>query len=187
MLVSHLSSIYIYLFPFPYVLFFIHIRYIVQNHRSLYCFYTHPLPAALLHGHSNSSDVGGITSGKVLFFSFFSSLFFCSSFICPTNQTLLPTVFGVSFPPFDTAAKLLAQEEIEALVAAMRKLAPDTGAYLNEANPYEPDFGRAFWGNKYERLLEIKRRVDPDDVLWCVPCVGNERWQETDDGRLCRV
>ncbi|KAK5788537.1 hypothetical protein VI817_009495 [Penicillium citrinum] len=41
------------------------------------------------------------------------------------------------------------------------------GTYINEANPYEPDWQRVFWGNKYEKLAEIKRRVDPTHL-----CVG---------------
>lgn len=36
------------------------------------------------------------------------------------------------------------------------------------------------------RSLRIKRAVDPDDVFWCTPCVGNERWRQVGD-RLCRV
>ncbi|KAK3694284.1 hypothetical protein B0T22DRAFT_506654 [Podospora appendiculata] len=66
-------------------------------------------------------------------------------------------------------------------------LAPESGAYMNEADPQEPDWQHQFWGTNYARLLRIKRAVDPGDVLWCTPCVGNERWHQTDDGRLCQV
>ena len=38
----------------------------------------------------------------------------------------------------------------------------------------------------YPHSVRIKRTVDPDDVLWCNPCVGNDRWQEI-DGQLCRL
>ncbi|KAF8244059.1 FAD-binding domain-containing protein [Wilcoxina mikolae CBS 423.85] len=41
------------------------------------------------------------------------------------------------------------------------------GTYVNEANPYEPDWKNVFWGEKYERLLGIKRRVDPKGVFVC--------------------
>lgn len=95
-------------------------------------------------------------------------------------------------------------------MAALREVAPHTGAYVNEADPDEPGWQREFWGANYERLyvhslppffpsfltqvvadtqppsLRIKRAVDPDDVFWCHPCVGNERWEQV-DGRLCRV
>ncbi|CAK7200273.1 hypothetical protein SEUCBS139899_002964 [Sporothrix eucalyptigena] len=71
--------------------------------------------------------------------------------------------------------------------AAMKDLAPNTGAYMNEASKYETDWQTTFWGDNYHRLLDIKRKVDPDDVFWCTPCVGSERWAEEADGSLCRV
>jgi hypothetical protein len=71
-------------------------------------------------------------------------------------------------------------------VEALRVLAPDSGAYVNEADANEPNFQQAFWGSNYPRLLDIKRRFDPDDVFWCMPCVGNERWHEVGN-LLCRV
>jgi hypothetical protein len=55
-----------------------------------------------------------------------------------------------------------------------------------QAFPFEPDWQHAFWGENYERLARIKRKVDPQDVLWCTPCVGNERWKEVGD-KLCKV
>jgi len=48
------------------------------------------------------------------------------------------------------------------------------GAYVTEADKNEPNFQQAFWGDNYQ-ALNIKRRIDPDDVLWCNPCFGNER------------
>jgi Berberine and berberine like len=57
---------------------------------------------------------------------------------------------------------------------------------LVQAYPNEPNFQEAFWGDNYPRLLEIKKKVDPWDVLWCHPCVGNEDWQVVDD-ILCKV
>ncbi|RKP04459.1 hypothetical protein THASP1DRAFT_21095, partial [Thamnocephalis sphaerospora] len=54
------------------------------------------------------------------------------------------------------------------------------------ANAKQPQWQKAFWGEHYGRLLKIKRRVDPFDVLWCEPCVGNERWKTVGD-KLCKV
>ncbi|OJJ08593.1 hypothetical protein ASPVEDRAFT_47727 [Aspergillus versicolor CBS 583.65] len=50
----------------------------------------------------------------------------------------------------------------------------DDGTYINEANPYEPNWERVFWGDKYERLLDIKRRVDPTSLFICNRCIGGE-------------
>jgi Berberine and berberine like len=55
-----------------------------------------------------------------------------------------------------------------------------------KAYTYEPNFQETFWGTNYPRLLAIKRKVDPHDVFWCQPCVGNERWEVVDD-MLCKI
>lgn len=70
---------------------------------------------------------------------------------------------------------------------ALRKLSPETGAYFNEADSYEPEWQKAFFGENYERLRDIKRKYDPRDVLWCRRCVGSEGLVERQDGKLCRV
>lgn len=48
------------------------------------------------------------------------------------------------------------------------------GTYINEANPFEPDWQNVFWGSNYERLLEIKRRIDPTNLMVCNRCVGTD-------------
>lgn len=69
---------------------------------------------------------------------------------------------------------------------AMKKLAPDTGAYMNEADRLDPEYERDFYGSHYEKLLSIKRRRDPDDVFYCPTCVGSRKWREDATGKLCR-
>jgi hypothetical protein len=58
--------------------------------------------------------------------------------------------------------------------------------HVKGSGRYEPNWQTTFWGENYARLLQIKRTVDPDDVLWCNPCVGNENWHEVDNV-LCRI
>ncbi|KAI9775942.1 MAG: hypothetical protein M1835_005659 [Candelina submexicana] len=70
-------------------------------------------------------------------------------------------------------------------VKELRDLAPDSGCYLNEADVNEPNLPHAFWGDNYERLLDIKRKYDPDGVFWCAPCVGGRDWK-LEGGKLCR-
>lgn len=48
------------------------------------------------------------------------------------------------------------------------------GTYVNEANPYEEGWENVFWGRKYERLKEVKRRVDPKGLFRCNRCVGGD-------------
>lgn len=102
------------------------------------------------------------------------------------RKAYIHSVIGARWNPFDAAE----EEKQKALltdvyVEGLRRMAPDSGAYVNEAYPDEPDFQHAFWGDNYERLLAIKKKVDPEDVLWCHPCVGNEGW-ELVDGVLCK-
>ncbi|KAK3937418.1 FAD-binding domain-containing protein [Diplogelasinospora grovesii] len=102
------------------------------------------------------------------------------------RRTYVHATASVAFAPLNATAKTAAIAATDRFAAALRELSPNTGAYVNEANRYEPDWQATFWGDNYPRLLQIKRTVDPDDVLWCMPCVGNERWEEVDD-LLCRV
>ncbi|KAL1962101.1 hypothetical protein VTN77DRAFT_568 [Rasamsonia byssochlamydoides] len=103
------------------------------------------------------------------------------------RKAYLHFVVGVTWPPLDETEK---QEQEHLLrtqyVEALRQFNPDSGCYINEADPYEPNWQQAFWGSNYPRLLSIKKKYDPDDVFWCQPCVGNEGWRQI--GRdLCRV
>ncbi|KAL2839847.1 hypothetical protein BJX68DRAFT_279296 [Aspergillus pseudodeflectus] len=70
---------------------------------------------------------------------------------------------------------------------ALRQLAPDSGSYINEANPYEPDWQWSFWGPNYPRLEAIKQKYDPDNILWCRTCVGSEQLVQHQNGSLCRA
>ncbi|KAN0102233.1 FAD binding domain containing protein [Hyaloscypha variabilis] len=74
-----------------------------------------------------------------------------------------------------------------------RDVSPDSGSYMGEADPEEPDWQSSFYGENYERLLEIKNRVDPWGLFWAQTAVGSEGWAvrnggwPTQSGRLCRV
>ncbi|KAK3336432.1 hypothetical protein B0T19DRAFT_38823 [Cercophora scortea] len=112
-----------------------------------------------------------------------------SNSVCPAwRSAYVHANYWADFAPLNATAKAEAFDRVNYHLEPLRKtLAPDSGAYMNEADPQEPDWQHQFWGTNYARLLRIKRVVDPDDVLWCTPCVGNERWHQTDDGRLCKV
>ncbi|KAK7730020.1 hypothetical protein SLS57_001679 [Botryosphaeria dothidea] len=65
-------------------------------------------------------------------------------------------------------------------------LAPESGAYLNEADFNQPNWQTAFYGKNYDRLREIKSKYDPDDVFYATTAVGSDEWQVSNDGRLCK-
>ncbi|RFU74754.1 isoamyl alcohol oxidase [Trichoderma arundinaceum] len=65
----------------------------------------------------------------------------------------------------------------------MRAITPDGGAYQNEADVYEPDPIGSFWGaQNYARLLSIKTRLDPNNLLSCWNCIG---WNKSDERFQC--
>jgi len=64
----------------------------------------------------------------------------------------------------------------EVEMAPLRALTPNSGSYVNEADPTEPNWQHTFWGDNYPRLLQLKNYWDPDGVFWCIPCVGHGEW-----------
>jgi FAD/FMN-containing dehydrogenase len=76
---------------------------------------------------------------------------------------------------------------INTILPAMTELAPTSGVYMNEGNPYEPDWKQAFFGSNYDRLKAIKQRYDPNGVFYAHAGVGSDDWVEDGDSRLCRI
>ncbi|PWY82171.1 FAD-binding domain-containing protein [Aspergillus heteromorphus CBS 117.55] len=61
----------------------------------------------------------------------------------------------------------------------LREFTPDSGAYQNEADTFENDPISTFWGREnYERLLRIKKVVDPTNLLTVHQGVGWDRTEE---------
>jgi FAD/FMN-containing dehydrogenase len=90
-----------------------------------------------------------------------------------------PPVFD-GFPAPDVATAIAHRDRVHAAMKALRVAAPDTGAYVNECDYFQSDWQQRLWGSNYPRLLEIKRRYDPDGLFYVHHGVGSEDW--TDDG-----
>ncbi|KAH8683925.1 hypothetical protein BGZ61DRAFT_394241 [Ilyonectria robusta] len=79
------------------------------------------------------------------------------------------------------------------LVQRMKDISPGSGAYLNEADVMDPEFGQSFFGSNYARLSQIKKKIDPKNVFWAPTAVGSENLYITGQedyvtkqtGRLC--
>jgi hypothetical protein len=78
-------------------------------------------------------------------------------------------------------------------VDELRNITPDSGAYFNEPDRLEPNWQQSFFGSNYDRLLEIKKAVDPWSLFWAPTTVGSEAWSvktsdglPTQNGPLCR-
>lgn len=99
-----------------------------------------------------------------------------------------------------TAAELAKASKVlnDEILAPWRKVAPSSeggGSYLNEASVMEPNWQAEFYGEQYERLLAIKKTVDPMGVFYATTGVGSEDWEvqdenlglQTQNGKLCRL
>jgi hypothetical protein len=88
------------------------------------------------------------------------------------------TVFslGIDWANQDSAAEKtrLRKQLVQASLELETIVGSDGGTYVNEANPYEPGWKNAFWGPNYDKLLEIKKRVDPKNLMVCNRCVGTD-------------
>lgn len=63
---------------------------------------------------------------------------------------------------------------VSAAIARLRRLAPEAGAYVWESDYFERDWQSAYWGRNHARLLEVKRRYDPDGLFTHHHAVGSE-------------
>lgn len=79
--------------------------------------------------------------------------------------------------------------------AKWRALTPGGGTYMSESDYIEPGWQQSFHGTNYGRLLETKRRRDPEGVFYATNAVGSEDWElegkllghlPSQDSRLCR-
>ncbi|KAH8899141.1 hypothetical protein GQ53DRAFT_878520 [Thozetella sp. PMI_491] len=94
-----------------------------------------------------------------------------------------------------TAEAKARDAKVQRYLDRWRKVSPGAGAYMNEGDPGEPNWQQSFYGDKYGRLLEIKRKWDPWGVFWAPTTVGSEAWgvrtadgyPGSQNGPLCRV
>ncbi|KAI1372843.1 FAD-binding domain-containing protein [Hypoxylon crocopeplum] len=71
--------------------------------------------------------------------------------------------------------------------AAMKKAGPKGCAYVNEGDPYQPNWQDHFWGSEYPTLLKTRKKWDPHGILYSVATPGTEDWEVIEYGtRLCR-
>ena len=92
-------------------------------------------------------------------------------------ENLFFIIVGSSWTDTSTPAEIEAANEAVTwnLGAKLRSISPGSGTYLNEADVAEPNFQQAFWGANYDRLLAIKKSVDPWDTFWAPTAVGSEK------------
>lgn len=88
--------------------------------------------------------------------------------------------FGIDWPNNATTAekKRRKQELVKVSLKMGEIVGSDGGTYINEANPYEPDWQNVFWGPNYATLEAIKKKTDPRGLMMCNRCVGTDIFYE---------
>lgn len=86
------------------------------------------------------------------------------------------------------AEKEAAQNTLTNVVdAGLRAASPNGAAYVNEADPFQPNWQTAFWGTNYPQLLTARAKWDPNGVFYAVSTPGTEKWSQIEYGtRLCK-
>ncbi|KAK2666886.1 FAD-binding, type PCMH, subdomain 2 [Fusarium oxysporum f. sp. vasinfectum] len=94
--------------------------------------------------------------------------------------------FNNALAPQDMLTEAAEQLE-EGIESLWREWAPNTGAYMNEGNPFNSNFKKDFYGSYYDRLLEVKNKYDPTNSLWVLSGVGSDAWDyDLNTGKLCK-
>ncbi|KAF8708480.1 hypothetical protein AX14_013585 [Amanita brunnescens Koide BX004] len=78
----------------------------------------------------------------------------------------------------------LRQAALDNLNSYLDKVSPNSGTYFNEASLYEKDPKKTFFGSHYERLKQIKRKYDTDDLFLVAEGVGSDDWDKSLNCRL---
>ncbi|KAF9979357.1 hypothetical protein BGZ73_000051 [Actinomortierella ambigua] len=99
------------------------------------------------------------------------------------SAMLLPVVAIIWSDAFSVHERKVVESSFTKAVHHLRTAIPGSGSYINEADPFEPDWQDSFFGSNYPRLLELKRKYDPEGLFTCNRCVGSEEW---DENQMCR-
>ncbi len=81
----------------------------------------------------------------------------------------------------------LAHQQAASITRSMdelRKIAPDSGAYVSESNFFDRSWQQSFWGANYAKLQTVKAKYDPSSLFFVHHGVGSEEWSADGFNRL---
>ncbi|RYC59797.1 hypothetical protein CHU98_g6422 [Xylaria longipes] len=100
----------------------------------------------------------------------------------PSSNSVLPAwrssiLTILAFAPWDYKGTLQSNNNaqdylLDVTIPALKALAPDGGAYLNEANRLQADWKESFYGANYGKLEATKKKYDPSDLFYANTAVG---------------
>lgn len=95
-----------------------------------------------------------------------------------------PAYAGMPGPGPDLGRARRDAASIRDAIGVLRTLVPDAGSYVSEASYFDDAWQRRSFGPNYPRLLEVKRRYDPDGLFTTHHGVGSEEWSRDGFTRL---
>lgn len=77
---------------------------------------------------------------------------------------------------------------VREILPSIEAVTPGSGSYLNEIDAmYRGDWKTELYGVNYDRLLTIKQKYDPENLLYANFGVGSDYWAVKQDGKLCKA
>ncbi|KAK3386796.1 hypothetical protein B0H63DRAFT_558417 [Podospora didyma] len=102
------------------------------------------------------------------------------------------TDFIITVLPVSETASLAVKADMQNVLtntmdAALRGASNSGATYVNEADPYQPNWQTNFWGSSYPRLKTLRSKWDPKGIFYAIATPGTESWEVIEDGtRLCK-
>jgi len=75
----------------------------------------------------------------------------------------------------------------EEFMPKIEAITPGSGSYMNEADFRQEEWEDVFFGSNFEKLEEIKRKYDPENMFYILKGIGSNKWDVSKEGRMCRA
>ncbi|KAL2192505.1 hypothetical protein P885DRAFT_72919 [Corynascus similis CBS 632.67] len=97
------------------------------------------------------------------------------------------TDFVITVLPVPAGASLAQKADLQNVLTntiddALRQASTSGCTYVNEADPYQPNWQSHFWGSQYPKLKALRKKWDPLGIFYAVSTPGTEDWEVIQDG-----
>ncbi|KAF1944008.1 FAD binding domain-containing protein [Clathrospora elynae] len=72
-------------------------------------------------------------------------------------------------------------------VPKIEAVTPGSGSYMNEADFHQRNWQSTFFGTNFDKLVQIKKKYDPESMFYILKGVGSDDWVVSAEGRMCRA